>query len=168
MSSKPSTAPRSSTAPRPTGSNDAGSQSCAIVGYDGSEEARHAAVWAARHMAPDGRLVLVHAYRPHHRWPSTSALQTSEELTAHGRALIEELLMDANGALLDLDLEIEVEDDDPAHALIASAQQHGAGEIVLGAHHSTRADSFFGDVVAELVKTAPIPVCIVPLVAPVE
>jgi nucleotide-binding universal stress UspA family protein len=160
---------KSSTAPRPTASKkDTPSQSCAVVGYDGSEEARHAAVWAARRVAADGRLVLVHAYRPHHRWPSTSALQSSEELRDHGRALIEELLMDANGALLDLDLEIEVEDDDPAHALIASALHHEASEIVLGAHHSRRADSLFGDVVAELVRTAPIPVCIVPLVAPVE
>jgi nucleotide-binding universal stress UspA family protein len=160
---------KSSTVPRPTASkNGTGSQPCAVVGYDGSEEARHAAVWTARHVAPDGRLVLVHAYRPHHRWPSTSALQTSEELRANGHALIEELLMDADGALLDLDLEIEVEDDDAAHALIASALHHGAGEIVLGAHHSTRANSLFGDVVAELVRTAPVPVCIVPLVAPVE
>lgn len=154
MPTKPSTAPK-----RTTGA----SEQCIVVGYDGSPEARHAAVWAARRAAPKGKLVIVHASRPRRRWLPVAILQTGDERSDRGHALLDELLMDADDALLDIALEADVVDETPARALIHAARQHDASEIVVGSHHPSRAEAIYGDVTAELVQSAPVPVCVVPL-----
>jgi nucleotide-binding universal stress UspA family protein len=139
---------------------------CLIVGYDGSPEARHAAAWAARRAAPDGKLVLVNASRPRRRWLPWALLTTPVERRREGRALLDELLMDGDEALLDVRLEAKVVDDTPASALIAAAGKHQADEIVVGSHHRSRMDPVYGDIAQELVRSASIPVCVVPLGEP--
>jgi nucleotide-binding universal stress UspA family protein len=134
-----------------------------IVGYDGSPEARHAALWAARRAAPRGKLVLIHASRLRHSWLPGELLTTESERKDRGRALIDELLMDGDEALLEVTLEAHVVDDTPADALIGAAERHHAREIVVGSHHRTSADVLHGDVAAELVRTTAVPVCVVPL-----
>ncbi len=144
---------------------------CLIVGYDGSPEARHAAVWAARRAAPNGMLVLIHASRPPHRWPALQIVHMAIEQVLQiagvrgdrGRALIDELFMDGDEALLDVSIEAHVVDRPPAQALIEAARSHHASEIIVGSHHSSRTDAVYGDVAAELTRTAPVPVCVVPL-----
>jgi nucleotide-binding universal stress UspA family protein len=136
---------------------------CLVVGYDGSPEARHAATWAARRAAPNGKLVLIHASRPRRRWLPIAILATAFERRDRGRALIDELLMDGDEALLEVKAEAHVVDDTPAHALIEAARRYDAREIIVGSHHPSRTDAIYGDVASELVSMAPVPVCVVPL-----
>jgi nucleotide-binding universal stress UspA family protein len=134
-----------------------------VVGYDGSPEARHAAVWAARRAAPDGSVLLVHASGPRRRWLPIEILRTGSERTQLGRALIDELLMSGEQELLDVKLQAHVVAGTPAKVLRDAAEQHEADEIVVGSHHPRRADPIYGDVAAELVRSAPVPVIVVPL-----
>ncbi len=144
---------------------------CIVVGYDGSPEARHAAMWAARRAGPRGRLVLIHATRPADRWWPVGVvrelggriLRMGTLRRDRGRALIDELSMDAGDALLDVPTEARVVDDTPAHALLAAASSHDAQEIVVGSHHSSRSGVIYGDVAAELVHKASVPVSVIPL-----
>jgi nucleotide-binding universal stress UspA family protein len=174
MPTKPSTAPKPTTRSRPHTSADAEAGSspaaadsqlepCLVVGYDGSPEARHAATWAARRAAPGGKLVLIHASRPRRRWLPVAILGTAFERRGRGGALIDELLMDGDEALLEVHAEAHVVDDTPAHALIEAARRYDAREIIVGSHHPSRTDAIYGDVASELVRTAPVPVCVVPL-----
>jgi nucleotide-binding universal stress UspA family protein len=174
MPAKPSTAPNLTTRSRPHASADGQmgsppgapgdrSEPCIVVGYDGSPEARYAASWAARRVAPNGKLVLIHACRPRRRWLALAILRTAIERSDRGRALIDELLMDGDEALLDIHVEARILDEDPAHALIEAARRYQAQEIVVGSHHRSRLDAVYGDVAAELVRSAPVPVCVVPL-----
>ncbi len=134
-----------------------------LVGYDGSPEARHAAVWAARSAAPNGSIVLIHAVGPRRRWLPHELLRTGDERRQLGRALIDELLMNGDDALLDVKLEAHVVPGTPAKALIDAAERHGAREIVVGSHHRGRSGAIYGDIAGELVRSAPIPVVVVPL-----
>ncbi|HYM54461.1 MAG TPA: universal stress protein [Solirubrobacteraceae bacterium] len=173
MPAKTNTAPKSTSSPvrgrrprnRPGAGSDAGRAGgpCLVVGYDGSPEARHAATWAARRAAPDGKLVLIHSSRPRRRWLPVAILATPFERRDRGRALIDELMMDADDVLLEVDVEAHVVDDTPANALIEAARRHGAREIIVGSHHRSRTDAIYGDVASELVRTAPVPVCVVPV-----
>jgi len=133
------------------------------VGYDGSAEARHAAAWAARRAAPDGKLVLVNASGARRPWLPWALLSSAAERRTQGRALLDELLMDGDDALYEVRLRARVVDDTPVSALIAAARKHEADEIVVGSHHRSRLDRVYGDVAAELVRRAPVPVCVVPL-----
>ncbi len=166
---KPPTAPKPKPKPSKPASGEAGP--CIVVGYDGSPEARHAALWAAHRAGPGGRLVLINASRPADRWWPVGMLigfagrilQIGPLRTDRGRALIGELSMDADDALLDVPTEAHVVDKTPADALLESARSHGADEIVVGSHHSSRARALYGDVAAELVGRASVPVSVIPL-----
>ncbi len=133
------------------------------MGYDGSPQARYAAGWAARRVAPGGKLIVIHACRPRSRWLPEAILRTAAERRDHGGALVDELLMDGEEALLDVQIEVDVLDENPARALIEAARRHGAQEIVVGSHHRSRLEAVGGDVAAELVRSAPVPVVVVPL-----
>ncbi len=171
-SAKPSTAPKPKPErPEVNPPRRAEAGPCIVVGYDGSPEARHAARWAARRAGPHGRLVLIHASRPAERWWPVGVvrsmagriLQIGSLRRDRGRALIAELSMDADDALLDVPTEAHVVDDMPANALLEAARSHNAHEIVVGSHHGSRAGALHGDVAAELVRSAPVPVSVIPL-----
>lgn len=136
---------------------------CMILGYDRSESSRHAARWATSELLAGGKLVIVHACRSQHLPPAP--LSTQSERHDLGRAILDELMLDGEDALLDIDLETEVSDDDPVRALIDAARRHNARAIVLGAKHHSRLRKALGTVTTELLKTSPVPVITVPLSA---
>ncbi len=135
-----------------------------VLGYDRSESSRHAARWAAGELASGGKLVIVHACRAQHAPPSP--LSTAGERHEAGRAILDELMLDVDDALLDIDLETQVSDQDPAAALIDAAQRHDARAIVLGAKPHSRLHKALGTVTTELLQTSPVPVITVPATAP--
>lgn len=139
------------------------SRRCMVVGYDRSESAQLAAEWAARTLAPDGRLVIVHACRPLLTPPSS--LSTAAERRSFGRAVIDELMMEGGDALLDVDVDTEVLDEDPVQALTGAARRHGADAIVIGSEHRSKLRAVIGTVTGELLKETPVPVIAVPLIA---
>lgn len=133
---------------------------CMVVGCDRSPSSRVAAEWAARQMRGVGTVVLVHACRPLMRPPA--ALSTPEERIEVGHAVVDEMLMEAGAALLDVDLEIEVRDEDPVRAILDSAGSHAAEAIAIGSEHRSRLRSAIGTVTEELLKAAAAPVIAVP------
>ncbi|MGA2453103.1 MAG: universal stress protein [Solirubrobacteraceae bacterium] len=135
--------------------------SCLILGYDRTDSARHAADWAARQLQPNGKLVIVHACRPLHAPPSV--LSSHEERRELGRALIDELLLEDSGPLLDIEVEADVSDSDPVTALIDAARRHEAGAIVIGHEQRSPLRRVLGTVTTELLDTSPVPVVSVPL-----
>lgn len=136
------------------------SDRCLVVGYDRSTSAQIAAEWAARWLAPDGRLVIVHACRPLLTPPS--AMSTPAERTAFGHALLDELMMSSGETLLDLDVDTEVLDDDPVTALLDAAERHDAQAIVIGSEHRSKLRAIVGTVTTELLRSTPVPLIAVP------
>jgi nucleotide-binding universal stress UspA family protein len=131
-----------------------------VVGCDRSPSSRVAAEWAARQMRGVGTVVLVHACRPLMRPPA--ALSTPEERIEVGHAVLDEMLMEAGAALLDVDLELEVLDEDPVRAMLESVSAHAAEAIAIGSEHRSRVRSAIGTVTEELLKAAVVPVIAVP------
>ena len=132
-----------------------------MLGYDRTDSARHAARWAVQELAPDGKLVIVHACRPLHAPPS--ALSTAKERHRAGRALVDELLLEGEDELFDVDVDVEVSDADPVSALVAAAERHDARAIVIGSEHHSRARKALGTVTTELLERSHVPVIAVPL-----
>ena len=133
---------------------------CMVLGYDRSEGARRASSWAANQLLSGGKLVIVHASRGQHIPPTP--LSTQGERRDLGRAILDELILDGDEALLDIHLETVVSDDDPVTALIDAARSHDARAIVIGAKHHSRLHEAFGTVTTALLKTSPVPVITVP------
>lgn len=146
----------------PNGNGAAGARTrhCLVVGCDRSHSAQVAAEWAARQLGSEGTLVLVHACKPLLRPPA--ALSTPEERIEIGHAVVDELLMEVGGLLLDVDVEVEVLDEDPVTAILDAARSHGAEAIVIGSEHHSRLRAAIGTVTEELLKVAEVPVIAVP------
>ncbi|MGH2911854.1 MAG: universal stress protein [Solirubrobacteraceae bacterium] len=136
---------------------------CMVLGYDRSEGARHASTWAAKQLLSGGKLVIVYASRGQHLPPAP--LSTQGERHDLGRAILDELMLDGDEALLDIDLETVLSDDDPVSALIDTARSHDARAIVIGTKHHSRLHEALGTVTTELLKTSPVPVITVPMAA---
>jgi nucleotide-binding universal stress UspA family protein len=133
---------------------------CLVLGYDRTDSARLAAVWAAQQLPHDGKLVIVHACRPLHAPPSP--LSSPQERHHFGRALVDELLLEGSDSLFDIDIEVEVSDRDPVSALLDAAQRHHARAIVVGSEHHSRLHRALGTVITELLNASPVPVITVP------
>ncbi len=131
-------------------------QPCLVLAYDRTESARRAAVWAAGELAPDGKLVIVHSCRPLHA--PASPLSSAGERHRMARALIEELLLETEGPLMELDVEAVVSDQDPVSAAIAAAERHGASAIVVGSEQRSLLRRALGTVTGELLNRSPVPV----------
>jgi nucleotide-binding universal stress UspA family protein len=131
---------------------------CLVVGYDGSPSGRKAASWAARELGTTGRLVLVHTEHP----LKAPALRDPAAREQFGRAVLDELMLDGDKALLDPKLTTELSEDDPVTALIDAAERHRAGAIVVGSKHHSRLRRALGVVTDELLARAPVPVIVVP------
>jgi hypothetical protein len=71
-----------------------------VLGYDATESAREALAWAASELMPGGRLVIVHACKPLHAPPPP--LTTRQERAHVGRAVIDEILLEAADSLSEL------------------------------------------------------------------
>jgi nucleotide-binding universal stress UspA family protein len=137
------------------------SMRCLVVGYDRTESARLAAAWAAARLLPDGKLVIVHACRPLHTPPSV--LTSAQERRELGVALIDELMLEENGPLLDVEIEADISDSDPVAALIEAVARHGAEAIVLGHERHSALNRALGTVTSALLDIAPVPVIAVPV-----
>jgi len=133
---------------------------CLVLGYDRTDSARRAALWAANELLPNGKLVIVHACRPLHAPPTP--LSTAQERHQLGRAMIDELFLEGEDSLLDVDVHAEISDDDPVTALIDAARRHGARAIIVGCEQHSRLHKALGTVTSELLKSSPVPVTAVP------
>jgi len=127
---------------------------CLVLGYDRTDSARQAAVWAANELPADGRLVIVHS--------PASPLSTPQERHRLGRALIDELVLEGEDAMFDVDVVAEISEDDPVTALTDAARRHGAHAIVIGSERHSRLRKALGTVTTELLEQSPVPVIAVP------
>ncbi len=137
---------------------------CLVVGYDGSDSARAAVGWAARTIPEDGRLVLVYACRALHAPPSPVVTDAQRHEVA--QAVLDELALDGEDALLARDTHTEVIDEDPVSALSDAAVRHRATSIVVGGREHSRLRHAIGTVTDELLTRAPVPVTVVPAARP--
>lgn len=138
---------------------------CLVLGYDRTDSARRAASWAVHELAPDGKLVVVHACRALHAPPSP--LSSTHERRQLARAVFDELFLEDDGSLLDVDIDIETEisDEDPVTALVDAARRHHARAIVVGCEQRSRLHKALGTVTSELLESSPVPVTAVPIQA---
>ena len=139
---------------------DRAKRRCLVVGYDGEEASRRAATWAASQLAPNGKLVLVHASRPLHA--PASPLSTPHERHGLGGALFDELLLEGEAELLDTVVHTEVCELDPVRALTDAATRYGADGIVVGHEPHSRVRRAIGTVTTELLAHSPVPVTVIP------
>lgn len=135
-------------------------QKCLVIGYDRTDGARAALSWAVRELAPNGKLVVVHACRPLHAPPSP--LVSADERHQLARAELDELLLEDEGSLIDMDLRTEVSETDPVSALVDAARRHRACGIVVGCEQHSRVRKALGTVTSELLRSSPVPVTAVP------
>ncbi len=133
---------------------------CLVVGYDRSESARGAVSWAASALPDNGQLVVVHACRPLHAPPSP--LATASDRHRLGRAMLDELLLDSENAILGVIAGTELRDEDPASALTNAALRHGGCPIVVGHDRHSLLHRATGTVTSELLARSPVPVVVVP------
>jgi nucleotide-binding universal stress UspA family protein len=135
---------------------------CLVLGYDRTDAARAAARWAGSQLQESGKLVVVHAGRSLHVPP---ALSTESERRRLGRALIDELLLEGEDALIDAEVEVEVLDTDPVSALTDAARRHEADAIVVGHDRHSRLHTAIGTVTGQLIEDSSVPVVVVPRAA---
>ena len=91
-----------------------------------------------------------------------SPLASSEERHHLGRALLDELLLESEDALLDVPLATEVSDDDPVSALTDAARRNRANGIVVGCERHSHLQKAIGTVTSELLRASPVTVTVVP------
>ena len=131
-----------------------------VVGYDGSEESRHAVAVAAARAGPEGTVIPVHVTVAASSWLGASYYEP----------VVEEVYTTAEARLAEIDeidtgtanVEPELIEGDPAEALIRIAESRGATEIVVGSRGRGRFRSILGSVSHELLERADRPVVIVP------
>jgi nucleotide-binding universal stress UspA family protein len=133
-----------------------------VVGYDGSEPARAAVVYAADRVGPDGRLYILNATGALSEWLGADEMLVHHDRAERGRALLDELMMEAGNALIDTDYELVLAPGGAAEALVHSAMAHGADEIVLGSRGEGRLGSLLGSVAQQVLHTADRPVVVIP------
>lgn len=133
-------------------------QRCFVVGYDRGPAAQIALQWAARHLPADGRLVIVLACKGLH----APSLQSERERRGFAGAAIDELLLEAEDALLEREIVTEIADNDPVTALLEAAARHDAEVIVLGAQRHSPLQQAIGTVTGELLKRSHVALTIVP------
>jgi len=137
-----------------------------VVGYDGSEPARAAVMYAADRVGPGGRIFIVHATGPLATWlGAPEEMLVTEERAGHGRAVLDELMLEAGNALIDTDYELVLVPGPAAEALVHTAQRHEADEIVLGSRGMGRFGSMLGSVAQQVLHTADRPVVVIPYLA---
>lgn len=134
-----------------------------VVGYDGSEPARAAVRYAGRRLGAEGRLYVVHATGPLATWLSAAEeLLVDRDRAANGRAVLDELALEADGVLIDTDYELVLVPGSPADALVQEAFRHSADEIVVGAHGAGRLEALLGSTTRRVLEAAGRPVVVVP------
>lgn len=134
---------------------------CLVVGYDGSEPARTAVVYAAERAGRGGRLLIVHATGSLAHWMGVPGEEVPDR-EGHGKALLDELLLEAGNALLNTDFELELASGSAADALVRVAKGRDADEIVVGTRGHGRVGTLLGSVAQEVLHDADRPVVVIP------
>jgi nucleotide-binding universal stress UspA family protein len=145
----------------------ASSQSSAtlVVGYDGSDAARAALLYAARQVGPGGRVFVVHAYELPPDFLGSPNYQTLlSERRARGEAVLADLPL-KEGPLAGPAYELELIGGPAAHAIDRVARARDADEIVVGARGLGRVRALLGSVSHELLHIADRPVVVIPAAA---
>jgi nucleotide-binding universal stress UspA family protein len=133
-----------------------------VVGYDGSATARAAVDHAARQAGSGGKLYLVHAYGPAADWLGFPNYQrVLDDHLARGEATMDALTL-TDEPLLGTDYETELLDSPPAVAIMRVAEARGADEIVIGSRGLGRVRSALGSVSQEVLRSARVPVVVIP------
>lgn len=136
-----------------------------VVGYDGSDSARAALLFAARQAGSRGQVFIVHAYElppDFLGWPNYDSLLA--ERRARAQATLDELPLDS-GELAGPQYTIELIGGPPAEAIADVARVRNADEIVVGARGLGRMRALLGSVSHELLHLADRPVVVIPTAA---
>jgi nucleotide-binding universal stress UspA family protein len=133
-----------------------------VVGWDGSAAARCAIAAAAR-LAAGGTVIAVHAHEeiaPHvtTRWQELLALDGAERSTE----LLREIPEAAIAGIERVQLEAASVVGPAAAALVRAAHDHGADAIAVGSRGIGATSGEAGSVSAELLRTADLPVLVIP------
>jgi nucleotide-binding universal stress UspA family protein len=136
-----------------------------VVGYDGSDAARAALLFAARQAGAKGRVFVVHAYElPPDFLGSPNYDRLLSERRAHAEALLEALPLDSD-ELVGPEYETELIGRPAAEAIADVARVRHADEIVVGARGLGRMRALLGSVSHELLHIADRPVVVIPRAA---
>jgi nucleotide-binding universal stress UspA family protein len=136
-----------------------------VVGYDGSDSARAALLFAARQVGSKGRVFIVHAYElppDFLGWPNYDSLLS--ERRSRAQALLDALPLDEI-ELTGPEYHLELIGGAPAEAIADVARARHADEIVVGARGLGRVRSLLGSVSHELLHAADRPVVVIPTAA---
>ena len=131
-----------------------------VVGYDGSEESRHAVAVAAERAGPEGTVIPLHVTATASSWLGTPYYEREVETSYHAAQAVLAQIDEIDTGLASV--EPELIEGDPAEALMRIAQSRGATEIVVGSRGRGRFRSILGSVSHELLERADRPVVIVP------
>jgi len=136
-----------------------------VVGYDGSDAARAALLFAARQAGPQGRVFIVHAFElPPDHLGSPNDQQLLSQHRGRAAALLDDLPL-AEEPLAGPRYETELLGGPPAQAIADVARARNADEIVVGARGLGRMRAFLGSVSHELLHIADRPVVVIPTAA---
>ena len=133
-----------------------------VVGYDGSDAAQAALLFAARQAGPTGRVFIVHAYElPPDFLGSPNYDRILSERRDRGEAVLRELPLHSD-ALTGPQYETELIRGPAAEAIAHVARVRGADEIVVGDRGLGRVRALLGSVSHELLHVADRPVVVIP------
>ena len=134
-----------------------------VVGYDGSETARAAVAHAAARAGRRGKVYVVHCFGPP---PNLFGAQSFEPMLddreGRGKAVLDALLLEDGGVLMDVDFELELVAGNPAEEIAELAEARDADEIVIGSRGFGRMRSVLGSVSQEVLHIADRPVTVIP------
>lgn len=142
---------------------------CILVGHDFTPASREA-MWQGAVEASErgGSLLLVHvSYIPPMGpglWLDHGAnVFLHDGMLEHVKARLDELAEDVRTMFPELPVDTVVLDGVPAKTLLQVAREVGADRIVVGTHGRSGLSHFLlGSVAGELIRTAPVPVLVVP------
>ena len=149
--------------------NEALDRPCILVGHDFTPASREA-MWQGAVEASErgGSLLLVHvSYIPPMGpglWLDHGAnVFLHDGMLEHVKARLDELAEDVRTMFPELPVDTVVLDGVPAKTLLQVAREVGADRIVVGTHGRSGLSHFLlGSVAGELIRTAPVPVLVVP------
>jgi nucleotide-binding universal stress UspA family protein len=135
---------------------------CVVAGYDGSPASRAAVSLAVRKAQPDGRVLIVHAFRqPSGAFDGLGYQKQLDAALTHARGLLAHLEDEVSG-LAAIDWGTELLAGPAAAALAGVAEAERADEIVVGTRGFGRARALLGSVAHDLIHLAPCPVTVIP------
>ena len=136
-----------------------------VVGYDGSDAARAALLFAARQAGTSGRVYIVHAYElPPDFLGSPNYDQLLSQRRDQGEALLDALPLQ-DGPLAGPAYEKELIGGPAAHSIADIARVRNADAIVVGGRGLGRVRALLGSVSHELLHIADRPVVVIPAAA---